>query len=165
MTDNQTPQQTKLLICGSRYPTPAMVSYAKLATQSAYNNSWMVYAGDAIGIDSMVASATSNIIPLVNIGLTTKPTISYFILVIVGLGSTPRHGFNNHKNIEYVRLPAKTYTARDRYMVENSDKVMCIWNGKSVNSGTYKNYLHACELNKQAWLVNQHGKIIKTNEV
>lgn len=147
-------EQTKLLICGSRHNvSESMILQAKRATLAAYHKNWVIYTGDAIGVDKVIAEVMKQFI------LTQNDSK----LVIAGLANTPRHGISGIK-IAYDQLPARNFTERDRYMVENTDKIMCIWNGKSESSGTYKNYLYACELNKQAWLINEHGKIVKINE-
>ena len=154
--------QTKLLICGSRHTTSHMAHYADNSTAKAIANNWTVYCGDATGIDSFVATRFAKTFPTDDISS---------ILNIIGISNTARHGIKDHSLIRYsMRLRRngenrkEAFVRRDRYMVESVDKVMCIWNGKSKQSGTYLNYLYACELNKQAWLVNQYGKIIECNE-
>lgn len=162
MTEQQTPQQIRLLICGSRHPDKlgVMESYAKLATERAYCLGWRLLVGDADGIDTVVMQKVVDCKKLEN-----KLIIAQANPVLVVTYATPQsRNFIKSDLILYYSTPTPmNYTQRDRYMVEKSDKVMCIWNGKSTNSGTYKNYLYACELNKQAWLVNEHGKIIEYN--
>lgn len=153
MTQDNPPTQTKLMICGSRHHvSDEMVLYAKRCALRAYNNGWLIYTGDAIGIDAVVAKLISQFM-----------LIDHSELIIAGLAKTPRHSISGIR-ISYVQVPAITYTERDRFLVENSDKVMCIWNGQSKSSGTYLNYLYACELGKTAWLVNSEGRITESNE-
>ena len=148
-------EQTKLLICGSRRKvSDTMSAYAVTATQRAESIGWQIIVGDAVGIDKTVVETVARFRDNIR---------DYMILYVVYVTREPRLNVQS-SNLEYHLAPARNFTERDRYMVENSDKIMCIWNGKSESSGTYKNYLYACELGKQAWLVNEHGKIIKTNE-
>jgi hypothetical protein len=161
---------TTLLISGSRAATEAMLVYARMCVEKAYQNGYMVIAGDAPGIDAAVAQVALDFYEqhLNN----TQDGAKYGFCEIYGLDEKPRHGivgrgvnYNRLTHIkhqivtgtekgQYVRIwneAVTTYAARDRYMVELADKVICITT-RYGTTGTMSVYKYAEKLGKECWL-------------
>lgn len=157
-----------LLICGSREASPVLIDYARRATLRALENGWWIIAGDALGIDQVVAETVRD-------HFQHADELMYGMRVY-GIGDAPRHGIgDNTGRIHFQKLtgytkqmvthgrrdvhvynehiPVNSYTDRDRYMVREADKVLCIWNGSS--RGTLAVYEYAEELGKEAWLKHE----------
>ena len=139
---------TILLISGSRHATDLMQAYAVKCVQRALDNGWSLIAGDAIGVDALVARL---VCPIQD---DSAPDV---LLTVYGIQDEPRNHAQGHhvayKNIYDVQqfgIHVTDYTTRDRYMVHVADYVMCIWNGDS--KGTKAVYEYAKEIGKQAWL-------------
>lgn len=157
-----------LLICGSREASPVLLDYARRATLRALEHGWWIIAGDAVGIDQVVAETVRD-------HFQHEDELMFGIRVY-GLGDAPRHGIGgNIGRIHFQKLTGYTkqtvtrgrrdvhvyneyiaissYTDRDRYMVREAQKVLCIWNGSS--RGTLAVYEFAEELGKEAWLIHE----------
>lgn len=127
-----TAHQFRLLIAGSRDATPAMLKTAYKAVARAKANGWAILVGDAVGVDAAVAEACNRL------------GVNY---TCVGISATPRH----HRVMSvqaggtgrYVRFEARgksAYTARDRYLVDLADRVLCLWNGESKGTAAVAEY-------------------------
>lgn len=120
----------KLLICGSRAASPAMLDYAIGCVERAQANGWTVIVGDASGVDAAVVQACERVgVPYTCYGITAQA----------------RSGAH-----QYVRLDVPTFRARDEWMVRQVDVVMAVWNGQS--RGTQAVYRYAVQQGRQAWL-------------
>lgn len=158
---------TRLLICGSRDTTDAMLTYARNCTLKAIDNGWSLLTGDAIGVDKAVAETVA---PM----YTDLDGLPRLWLKAYGIQDAPRHAVTS-SSIDYYnilgkrymerittygkhdvhvwvvpRLVVVDYATRDQYIVYAADKVMCIWNGTS--KGTIAVYKFALSLGKEAWL-------------
>jgi hypothetical protein len=158
---------TYILICGSRDATPKMLQYARDCTARALEHGWFVLAGDAPGVDTAVAETVRDCFhhedPLMFGGR------------VYGLAEQPRHGvvadclsYHRVKRITERQivygsrgvcvydhdLPV-TYAERDKLMVREADKVLCIWNGRS--QGTPAVHRYALVQGKEAWLRRDNG--------
>lgn len=155
-----------LLICGSREANAALLDYAQRATLRALERGWWIIAGDAVGIDQVVAETVRD-----HFHHEDELMLG---MRVYGLGDAPRHGVmqfpvdycklrsysqRTHEGSggrlylrEYV-IPITTYTDRDRYMVREASKVLCVWNG--VSRGTLAVYEYAESLGKEAWLKHE----------
>ena len=158
-----------LLISGSRDASLALLDYARRAVLRALENGWWLIAGDAAGVDQAVAETVRDHFQ--------HEDELMLGMRVYGLGDAPRHGIGgNTGRVHYQKLthysetamssgrrdvhvynrqiPITTYTDRDRYMVREADKVLCIWNG--VSRGTLAVYEYAEACGKEAWLRGQH---------
>lgn len=120
----------KILICGSREIDFRGVEYAKRCTLEAIAKGYEIVVGDAGGVDDVVI----------------EPAANYPHITVVGANAYLRRRCKTGKN---TTIPG-SFVDRDKFMVEQADAVMCIWNGKS--KGTRRNYDHACLEKKRAWL-------------
>jgi hypothetical protein len=159
---------TTLLISGSRSATAPMLAYARASVLRAYENGWRLIVGDAVGIDAAVAQAA---VDFYNQHAEKPEDDLNIYCTVYGLDEKPRHGiagrgvnysrltYIEHRQIsgsgsrQFVRIyqeAVTTYSARDRYMVSQADKVLCIWNGHST--GTLAVSKYAVKLGKEVWL-------------
>lgn len=124
--------------------------------------------GDAKGVDAAVAQAAIDYYP---VHAEQPEDDLYIYCTVYGLDEKPRHGITG-RGVQYIQLrriehreitgsssrryariyieECKTYKRRDEVLVNNSDKVMCIWNGTS--KGTKAAYDFALQLGKECWL-------------
>lgn len=138
---------TVLLISGSReWVDPAPVcQYVQRVVARAIEQGYTIYVGDAPGVDAFVVEACREMSyqnHTVTFALTQQPRnggCGYTITQELVLND-PNNGIVSFKD----------YTHRDRYMVELSDIVMCIWNGHS--RGTRRVFDYAQMLGKDAHL-------------
>ena len=121
----------KLLISGSRDATEPLLAYARACVQRARDNGWMIICGDAFGVDWQVVEHCQRL------------GVSY---MSYGTKDYPRNGASH-----YTRLDVADYTARDRWLVEQADKVMCITTQEGT-PGTLAVYEYALEVGKECWL-------------
>ncbi|MEP7287893.1 MAG: hypothetical protein ABI947_19250 [Chloroflexota bacterium] len=128
-------RQYRLLIAGSRQATEAMLHAAYKAVVRARANGWAIHVGDAQGVDAAVVAACNEL------------GVNY---VCFGLGSAPRNSqVSGSVTGRYWRVApdkAKDYAARDRVMVDCSDRGLFIWNGQS--KGTLAGHTYMQQLGK-----------------
>jgi len=122
---------TTLLISGSRTATPAMLDYAAACTRKAALNGWHIICGDAFGVDWQVVYECQRV------------GIFY---MSYGITEAARNGAR-----VYTRLDVRSFSERDRWMVEQADAALCITT-KDGTPGTLAVYNYAIEQGKEAWL-------------
>jgi predicted Rossmann-fold nucleotide-binding protein len=146
--------ETRVMIAGSRYATRAALDYARRVVRRAHQLGWTVLVGDnPKGVDMAVVNECRR--------LKAK-------VIVVGLTERPRNGGCAHG--QYVRFERGVYyTAgggmfdryheRDRYLVDQCDRAVFVWNGDS--RGTKLGHDYALRRGKQAHLVTfeavRHG--------
>lgn len=145
--------QKKILICGSRYPTGSMVDAAHWWTVHISYRHHAILVGDAVGIDAVVVKHAE----IWNANYTAY-----------GVWDKPRNNAKNYCNLYNIvreRLatiprptPSQLYTERDRWMVEQVDRVVCIWNGSS--KGTLAVFEYAKQCGIQAVLEQAEGSAL-----
>jgi predicted Rossmann fold nucleotide-binding protein DprA/Smf involved in DNA uptake len=139
----------KLLISGSREASPKMLEFAKLITTRAWYRGYEIIVGDAEGIDKQVVQTAE------------KFNAHYRAYGITRLARNGAICYQNVKPILAAKRfkPHAAYFHRDRYMVSESDIVICIWNGRS--EGTRRVYDFAVASGKRAYLYNGNKLIEK----
>lgn len=146
--------ETRVMIAGSRYATRAALDYVRRVVQRVHHLGWTVLVGDnPKGVDMAVVNECRR--------LKTK-------VIVVGLTERPRNGGCSHG--QYVRFERGVYRTagggmfdryheRDRYLVDQSDRAVFVWNGDS--RGTKSGYDYALRRGKQAHLATfeavRHG--------
>ncbi|MBE2271030.1 MAG: hypothetical protein IAE80_22525 [Anaerolinea sp.] len=138
--------ETHLLMAGSRYSTRAALTYARRAVQRAHQLGWIILVGDnPKGIDMAVVQECRR--------LKTK-------VIVAGVANFPRNGGYWHGS--YLKVTRDLYrsaggnllngyTARDRWLVDNCQRALFIWNGNSP--GTKAAYDYAVQRGKTADLI------------
>ena len=138
---------THLLIAGSRSATRDMLDYARRAVQRAHDLGWTIIVGDnPKGVDMAVVQACRRL----------KARV-----IVAGITNFPRNYGCKHGS--YVKVTRDLYrgaggdlltgyTARDRWMVDNCQRSLFIWNGESP--GTKAGYEYALQRGKAAHLIN-----------
>jgi len=138
---------THLLIAGSRSATRDMLDYARRAVQRAHDLGWTIIVGDnPQGVDMAVVQACRRL----------KARV-----IVAGITNFPRNYGCKHGS--YVKVTRDLYrgaggdlltgyTARDRWMVDNCQRSLFIWNGESP--GTKAGYEYALQRGKAAHLIN-----------
>lgn len=137
----------RLMVCGSRDAAPALLDYARRCVERALLKDMLIVCGDATGVDGAVCEAAHQL---------NAACFTY------GIQPTPRNGGARNPRSLYINLNDKryaaevgkepgevTYTDRDQYLVRHVSVVMCLWNGLSTESGTYKVYEYAKTLSEQ----------------
>lgn len=137
---------TRIMICGSRDATPAMLGYARRCVERAVLKELLILVGDAVGVDGAVCAAAYDL---------NAACFTY------GIQPQPRNGEVRNPRSLYVNLNNKrhagevgktpgevTYTDRDQFLVKHASVVVCIWNGLNEESGTYKVYRYARQLSE-----------------
>ncbi len=139
--------QHHVLIAGSRYATREMLDYARRAVQRAQAKGYTLIVGDnPKGVDMAVVQECRRL----------KVSV-----IVAGIANFPRNYGCKHGS--YVKVERDLYrvmggnllggyTARDRWMVDNCQTALFIWNGDS--SGTEAGYDYAVQRGKEAHLVN-----------
>ena len=139
--------QHHVLIAGSRYATREMLDYARRAVQRAQAKGYTLIVGDnPKGVDMAVVQECRRL----------KVSV-----IVAGIANFPRNYGCKHGS--YVKVERDLYrvmggnllggyTARDRWMVDNCQTALFIWNGDS--SGTEAGYKYAVQRGKTAHLVN-----------
>lgn len=142
-----TQQITQLMIAGSRDATPQMLDYARRAVRRAHNKGFTVLVGDnPKGVDMVVVRECRRL----------KTAV-----IVVGVGNFPRNGGCQHGT--YVKVHRDTYrasgghllpryTVRDRWMVDQAQMGLFVWNGDSP--GTKTGYDYMLSRNKDAHLIS-----------
>lgn len=162
---------TRILICGSREATPDMLTYARNCVARALEQEWMVVCGDAPGVDGAVAAAVRDLYknddemmlgawcfgiqPEPRHGI-VSPRIAYHNILGKRVvertsyesGSASRRYVRMYENLLY---KVTSYKERDRYMVEQSDMVLCITTMKGT-PGTLNVYRMAYREGMTCWL-------------
>lgn len=145
MTQSQIEPTTHVLIAGSRYASRQMLEYARRVVRRAHGKGYTILVGDnPKGVDIAVAHECRR--------LQAK-------VIVAGAGNFPRNGGCKHGS--YVKVHRDTYrgmggtllgkyTVRDRWMVDQANIAMFIWNGESP--GTKQGYHYAVQRNKEAYL-------------
>jgi len=141
------PHTTHVMIAGSRFATRDMLNYARRAVQRAHKLKYTIIVGDnPKGVDMAVVRECRRL---------KTPVI------VAGASNFPRNGGCNHA--QYVKVHRDTYrganghllnryTVRDRWMVDQAQIALFIWNGQSP--GTKAGYDYAVSRGKDAHLVN-----------
>lgn len=140
-------QVTHLMIAGSRDATPQMLEYARRAVRRAQERGYTVIVGDnPKGVDMAVVRECRRL---------KTPVI------IAGVGNFPRNGGCRHG--QYVKVHRDTYrgsngyllnryTVRDRWLVDNAQIGIFVWNGDSP--GTKAGHDYMVSRGKDAHLIN-----------
>lgn len=148
MTSSRPAQRiTHLMIAGSRDATPQMLDYARRAVRRAHERSYTVIVGDnPKGVDMAVVRECRRLqVPV----------------IVAGVGNFPRNGGCKHG--QYLKVHHDTYrgangyllnryTVRDRWLVDNAQIGIFIWNGDSP--GTRTGYDYMVSRGKDAHLIN-----------
>jgi hypothetical protein len=145
--------QKKFFICGSRYPTGLMTDVARWWAVHIWYRHHQILVGDAVGIDSDAIEKAE------------QWGTAY---TAYGVWDKPRNNAKNYCNVyDLVRqrlatvsnpTPSQLYTERDRWLVEQADFVVCIWNGVSKN--TLAVYEYAQQLGIEAQLCEPKPKMM-----
>ena len=141
-----------LLVAGSRYATREMQAYTRRVVRRAHQLGWIIVVGDnPQGVDMAVVRECRR--------LRAK-------VIVAGIANFPRNGGCKHG--EYVKVERDLYrsagggllsgyTVRDRWMVDNCQRAMFIWNGESP--GTKAGYDYALARGKEAHLITFERKV------
>ncbi|MBN1965318.1 MAG: hypothetical protein JW910_11785 [Anaerolineae bacterium] len=136
-----------VLIAGSRNATPQMLDYARRAVRRAHERGYTIVVGDnPKGVDMAVMRECRRL---------KTPVI------VAGAGNFPRNGGCQHGS--YVKVHHDTYraaggyllnryTVRDRWMADNAQIGLFLWNGDSP--GTKAGHEYMVGRGKDAHLVN-----------
>jgi len=127
----------KLLITGSRCISKAGLAYARRVVLRAHKRGYEVIVGDASGVDEAVMWECHRL------GVTCT---------IVGAYGRLRQRTPSCKAV----IGRGSYIQRDRYMAEQCDMCLAVWNGES--RGTKATHDFAVELGKTAWLKTFHSE-------
>jgi hypothetical protein len=142
---------THILITGSRHATRAMLAYARRAVLRAHQLGWTILVGDNPGgIDLAVVQECRRL---------RAPVI------VAGIASFPRNYGCRHGR--YLMVTRDLYrsaggdllggtTVRDRWMVDNCQRALFVWNGDSP--GTKAGYDYAVQRGRPAHLVRFDGR-------
>lgn len=142
----QAVSETRIMIAGSRYSTRDALDYARRVVRRAHQLGYTIVVGDnPKGVDMVVAQECRR--------LKAK-------VVVVGVTNNPRNSGCSHGN--YVKIERDTYRAagghlfdryhaRDRWMADNSQRGIFIWNDDS--KGTKAGYDYMVSRHKEAHLV------------
>ena len=136
-----------VLIAGSRYASREMLDYARRAVQRAHAKGYTILVGDnPKGVDMAVVQECRRL---------RAPVI------VAGIAPFPRNYGCKHGH--YVRVTPdlypisggerlSSYVVRDRWMVDQAQTCLFIWNGESP--GTKAGYDYAVLRGKEAHLIN-----------
>ena len=143
---------THVLIAGSRDASPEMIAYTKRVVQRAHQLGWTIVVGDnPQGVDMAVVRECRH--------LRAK-------VIVAGAANFPRNGGCKHG--DYVKVERDLYrgasgnllsgyTVRDRWMVDNCNRAIFVWNGDSP--GTKSGYDYAIMRGKDAHLITFERKV------
>lgn len=136
-----------VMIAGSRYATREMLDYARRAVQRAHAKGYTVIVGDnPKGVDMAVVQECRRL----------KARV-----IVAGIANFPRNYGCKHGS--YIKVERDLYrvmggelldgySARDRWMVDQAQVCLFVWNGDSP--GTKVGYDYAVLRGKNAHLVN-----------
>ncbi len=142
-----TQHTTTVFIAGSRDATPKMLDYARRAVRRAKERGYTVMVGDnPHGVDMAVVRECRRL---------------HVPVIVAGAGNFPRNRGCKHGS--YVKVHRDTYrasnghllnryTVRDRWMVDNSQVGVFVWNGDSP--GTKLGYDYMVSRKKDAHLIS-----------
>ncbi|MBN8590711.1 MAG: hypothetical protein J0M33_03090 [Anaerolineae bacterium] len=142
--------ETRVMIAGSRYATRAALDYARRVVQRAHQLGWTVLVGDnPKGVDMAVVNECRRLkAKVIVVGLTEYPRNG-------GCGQSP-HGQYVHFECGVYRTAGgglfDRYHERDRYMVDQCDRAVFVWNGDS--RGTKSGHDYALRRGKESHLIN-----------
>ena len=122
-----------LLITGSRDISEAGLAYARHVVARAKETGDEIIVGDAPGVDAAVMDECNRL------------GVSH---TVVGAYGRLRRRTPSAKTV--MMGSGYSYTARDRYMAEQCDACLAVWNGYS--RGAKRTYDYAVGLGKVAWL-------------
>ena len=137
---------THVLIAGSRDATREMLAYARRAVLRAHQIGWTVLVGDnPKGVDRAVVLECRRL---------------HANVIVAGIASFLRNYGCKHGS--YIQVPRDLYrsaggdllggyTVRDRWMVDNAQRCLFLWNGDSP--GTKAGYDYALQRGKEAHLI------------
>ena len=137
----------QIMIAGSREATPQMLQYARRVVQRAHEKGYTVIIGDnPNGVDMAVVRECRR--------LRTK-------IIVAGVHNRPRNGGCWHGS--YVKVAhdlyrgmggrsLNRYTVRDRWLVDNANLGIFIWDGRSP--GTKQGHDYMVERGREAHLIN-----------
>jgi ribonuclease HI len=126
----------RLMVSGSRRTSQNMLAYARRVVAGAIAKNWQIVVGDnAKGVDAAIVAECKR--------------QGYNKVIVVGIARTPRNG--GVAGGRYVQI-GKSYTERDRLMVQSSNRLLAIWDGQSP--GTAHTYQFARTQGKTAHLMN-----------
>lgn len=136
-----------VLIAGSRYATGEMLAYARRAVRRAHEKRYVIIVGDnPKGVDRAVVQECRHL----------KARV-----IVAGIANFPRnYGCRHGCYVKVTRdlyrgmggASLDGYTVRDRWMVDQAQTCLFIWNGDSL--GTKLGYDYALQRGKVAHLVN-----------
>lgn len=136
---------TYILIAGSRDATPQMLDYARKVVRHAHAKGFTVLVGDnPRGVDMAVVRECRRL----------KVSV-----IVAGAGNFPRNGGCKHGN--YVKVHRdiyrgangyllNRYIVRDRWLVDNAQLGVFIWDGESP--GTEAGFKYMQSRGKDCWL-------------
>jgi hypothetical protein len=138
---------THILIAGSRHATRAMLAYARRAVLRAHQLGWTILVGDnPRGIDLAVVQACRRL----KVPASSSPASP------ASRDFGCRHGRYVMVTRDLYRSAGGDllggYTARDRWMVDNCQRALFVWNGDSP--GTKAGYDYAVQRGRPAHLIN-----------
>lgn len=113
-----------LFICAPSNPSPEMLAYARYLVGWLWknHNHWRIIAGDGYGVDAEIVRAAHHWgIPVSVSGHTSRP-------------------HNGVSLRDYTRLPYPDPARRDRALVAQADKVICLWDGATPGIKTVYDY-------------------------
>lgn len=157
VTPKSTRQTTHLMIAGSRDAASdeqriQMLDYTRRAVNRAHEKGFTILVGDnPKGVDMAVVRECRRLqIPV----------------IVAGVGNFPRNGGCKHGS--YVKVHRDTYrasggyllnryTVRDRWMVDQAQIGLFVWNGDSP--GTKAGYDYATQRGKDAHLINFDAEV------
>lgn len=142
----QAVSETHIMIAGSRYANREALDYARRVVRRVHQLGYTIVVGDnPKGVDMAVVQECRR--------LKAK-------VLVVGVTNSPRNGGCSHGG--YVKVERDTYRAaggnlydryhvRDRWMVDNSQRGVFVWNGDS--QGTKAGYEYMVSRQKEAHLI------------
>jgi ribonuclease HI len=143
---SQAGSETHIMIAGSRYANREALDYARRVVRRVHQLGHTIVVGDnPKGVDMAVVQECRR--------LKAK-------VLVVGVTNNPRNGGCSHGS--YVKIERDTYRAagghlfdryhvRDRWMVDNSQRGVFVWNGDS--KGTRAGYDYMMSRQKEAHLI------------
>lgn len=137
-----------VLISGSREASAELLECVRINVLRVWWNKDELIVGDAMGVDAKVVEVAQYL---------KTPYMAY------GIQREARNGARHYTNIRarldktYAAYTSTMYRRRDEFMVRQADIVLCFWNERSL--GTKYVYEYACNLGKDAYLVNENGVI------
>ena len=142
----QAVSETHIMIAGSRYANREALDYARRVVRRVHQLGHTIVVGDnPKGVDMVVVQECRR--------LKAK-------VLVVGVTNRPRNGGCSHGG--YIKIERDTYRAagghlydryhvRDRWMVDNSQRGVFVWNGDS--QGTKRGYDYMVSRQKEAHLM------------